>query len=118
MNSKQKGNRGERELANLLKTYGFNTRRGVQYNGRQGDADVVGINGMHIECKRCQQVKDEAFLQQAERDARKGDMPVVMYRRNHEKWKATMRLDHFMIIWCVLTDDQKRKIRDKIKFSL
>ena len=118
MNSKAKGNRGERELANLLKTYGFNTRRGVQYNGRQGDADVVGINGMHIECKRCQQVKDEAFLQQAERDARKGDIPVVMYRRNNEKWKATMRLDTFMTIWCVLTDEQKRKIRDKIKFSL
>ena len=118
MNSKQKGNRGERELANLLKTYGYPTRRGVQYNGRQGDADVIGINGIHIECKRCQKVTDEAFMKQAERDARKGDIPVVMYRRNNEQWKVTLRLNMFMTIWGMLTDEQKRKIRDKIKYSL
>ena len=118
MNSKRKGSAGERELAKILRTYGYETRRSVQYNGMQGEADVVGVNGLHIECKRCQQVRDEIFMQQAERDARKGDIPVVMYRRNNEKWKANMRLDHFMIIWSILTDEQKRKIRDKIKFSL
>ena len=118
MNSKRKGSAGERELAKKLKEYGYDTRRSVQYNGMQGEADVVGVNGLHIECKRCQQVRDEIFMQQAERDARKGDIPVVMYRRNGEKWKTNMRLDHFMIIWSMLTDEQKRKIRDKIKFSL
>lgn len=118
MNSKRKGSTGERELAKILQGYGYDARRSVQYNGLQGEADVIGVSGIHIECKRCQQVRDEVFLQQAERDARKGNIPVVMYRRNHEQWKALLRLDLFMLIWSELTEQQKQKIRDKIKFSL
>lgn len=116
MNSKRKGSAGERELAKKLRTYGYDTRRSVQYNGMQGEADIVGIDGLHIECKRCEQVRDEVFLQQAERDAKKNEIPVVMYRRNGEKWKANMRLDMFMLIWNELSDLQKHKIKEKVKF--
>lgn len=116
MNSKAKGASGERELAKLLRSYGYEARRGVQYSGLQGDADVVGVNGIHIECKRCERVNDEAFLQQAERDARKGNVPVVMYRRNNEKWKACLRLDLFMAIWSELDDAQRAKVYEKSKF--
>ena len=48
MNSRQKGARGERELASKLREYGYNTRRGQQYSGANGDADVVGLTGVHI----------------------------------------------------------------------
>ena len=99
MDSRRKGKEAENELAKLLKTYGYNTRRGQQYCGIEGDADVVGIDGLHIECKRTQQVRDEVFLQQAERDAKEGEIPVVMYRRNHEEWKVTLRLEDFMTIY-------------------
>ena len=51
MNSKQKGKRGELELAKKLQEYGFEARRGQQYSGIGGD-DVVGLEGVHIECKR------------------------------------------------------------------
>lgn len=99
VNSRQKGARGERSLAKELRKYGYNTRRGQQYCGIEGDADVVGIDGLHIECKRTQQVRDEVFLKQAERDAKEGEIPVVMYRRNHEEWKVIMRLEEFMPIY-------------------
>lgn len=53
MNSNQKGKKGERELAAILKSYGYeDSRRGQQYCGSNGDADVVGLPGIHIECKR------------------------------------------------------------------
>ena len=53
MNSNRKGKEGERELANLLKDrYGYDCRRGQQFCGSNGDADVVGLPGIHIECKR------------------------------------------------------------------
>ena len=58
------------------------------------------------------------FLQQAERDARKGEIPVVMYRRNGETWKANLRLELFMLIWNELTDLQKARIKEKVKFSV
>lgn len=101
MNSRNKGAEGERQLAKELRKYGYDTRRGQQYCGIDGNADVVGIDGLHIECKRTQQVRDEVFLQQAERDAKEGEIPVVMYRRNHEEWKVTLRLDDFMQIYKV-----------------
>ena len=120
MNSKSKGKRGELELAELLRHAGHaNARRSAQYCGNTGDAlDITGVDGLHIECKRAEQVRDEVFLQQAERDARKGDIPVVMYRRNGEKWKVNLRLELFMLIWNELTDLQKARIREKVKFSV
>ena len=51
-NSRRKGASGERELAKKLREYGYEARRGQQYCGSNGDADVVGIPGIHIECKR------------------------------------------------------------------
>lgn len=116
INSKQKGAVGERELAQLLRNQGWkDARRGVQYCGLNGNADVIGVKGIHIECKRCQQVSDERWMQQAEHDARKGEIPVVIYRRNHEKWKLLIRQDLADTIWQTLTEQQKMDIRDKIK---
>ena len=118
MNSKSKGKRGELELAELLRHAGYaNARRSAQYCGNTGDApDIVGVDGLHIECKRTEQVRDEVFLQQAERDARKGELPVVMYRRSREKWKVCIRFDMFMLMWNELTDLQKHNIKEKVKF--
>ena len=95
MNSKMKGAAGERELANKLILHGFNCRRGQQYCGANGDADVVGLPGIHIECKRVEKLNIEKALQQAEADS-KGDIPAVFHRRNRETWKVTLRLDDFM----------------------
>lgn len=99
MNSRQKGAAGERELANLLKEYGYDTRRGQQYSGANGDADVVGIPGLHIECKRVEKLNLDAALDQSKRDARKGEMPVVIHRKNRQEWKVTLSLKDFMKLY-------------------
>ena len=52
MTSRQKGKRGELEVKNLLNSYGYSCRRGQQYCGVNGDADVVGLPGIHIEVKK------------------------------------------------------------------
>lgn len=49
MNSRAKGAGGERELAKKLREYGYDCRRGQQFSGANGDADVVGLPGIHIE---------------------------------------------------------------------
>ena len=49
---REKGKRGERELAGILRDYGYNCRRGQQYCGTSGDADVIGLPDVHIEVKR------------------------------------------------------------------
>lgn len=98
MNSKSKGKRGELELAKILKSYGYDANRSVQYCGANGDADVVGLPGIHIECKRVEKLNIEKALQQAEADS-KDDIPVVFHRRNRETWKVTLRLDDFMELY-------------------
>lgn len=98
MNSREKGKRGERELATTLRGYGYGTRRGQQYCGANGDADVVGLPGIHIECKRVERLNLDDAMAQAKADA-KGDIPVVMHRKNNGEWRATMSLADFMKIY-------------------
>lgn len=120
INSKAKGKRGELELVEQLRHCGYaNARRSVQYCGKTGDApDLVGVDGLHIECKRTEHFMDEKALQQAERDSKKGDLPIVCHRRSREKWKVTLRMDMFMAIWGELNELQRHNITEKIKFSV
>lgn len=99
MNSRQKGAAGERELAKVLRSHGFETRRGQQYCGSNGDADVVGLPGVHIECKRVERLNLENAMAQSRADAREGEIPVVMHRKNNCKWLVTLSLDDFMNIY-------------------
>lgn len=99
MNSREKGASGERELAEILRKFGYTARRGQQFCGANGDADVVGIPGIHIECKRVERLNiDEAMLQ-SERDAAKHEeLPVVMHRKNRKPWRVTLNLADFIAL--------------------
>lgn len=99
MNSRQKGAAGERELAKALRFYGFETRRGQQYCGANGDADVVGLPRVHIECKRVERLNLYDAMAQSKSDAKQGEMPVVMHRKNHCDWLVTLSLEDFMKIY-------------------
>lgn len=97
--SRRKGANGELELSHILQDHGYNTRRGDQSRGGSVEADIVGIPGLHIECKRVEQLNLEKALEQSERDARVEEVPVVIHRRNREKWKVTMSLEEFLLLW-------------------
>jgi Holliday junction resolvase len=99
MNSKKKGTRGELELANLLKEKGFSeARRSQQYCGINNDADVIGIDGIHIECKRVEKLNIDEAMEQAKRDC-KANIPTVFHRKNNKEWLVTMRLDDWVELY-------------------
>ena len=98
MNSKAKGKRGELELAKELRRYGFDTRRGVQYKGSEDSPDVVGLPGIHIECKRVEKLNINVAMDQSIEDAGK-NFPSVFHRRNGRPWMVTMRLDDWMELY-------------------
>ena len=98
INSKQKGARGERELASKFREYGFDCRRGQQYNGLEGD-DVVGLPNIHIECKRVEKLNIYDSIEQAIRDAKEREFPVVFHRKNNKKWLVTVPFEVFMEIY-------------------
>lgn len=98
INSKAKGSRYEREIASKLREYGYDARRTAQYCGNTGDAsDVVGLNGIHIECKFSQQFRIYDWMAQAINDsAKSGNLPAVFFRRNNSETLVCMRLDDWI----------------------
>lgn len=101
MNSRNKGAAGERELAAKLREYGYQCRRGQQYSGANGDADVVGLPGIHIECKRVEKLNIYDAMEQSVRDANKDETPAVFHRKNNKEWLVTLRMDDFMKMYKV-----------------
>jgi Holliday junction resolvase len=102
INSKRKGKTGELELARKLKEHGYDVRRSVQYNGKEedGQADLVGLQGIHIECKRTEKLNLYDAVNQAKRDSDgKGEIPVVFHRRNNCEWLAILPLDDFIKLY-------------------
>lgn len=95
----EKGKRGERELAKILTDYGFECHRGQQYCGSNGDADVVGLSGIHIEVKRVEKLNIMKAMKQSQEDARSGELPAVFHRKNHEEWLVTMPLESWIEIY-------------------
>ena len=97
INSKQKGKKGELEVANYLKKKGLTARRGQQYQGSPNSPDVIceERSDIHIEVKRDEHLNIEKAIQQSTSDSGE-NIPVVIHRKNREKWKVTMWLDDFI----------------------
>lgn len=98
MNSRRKGKEGELSLARKLREYGYDCRRGQQYSGANGDADVVGLPGIHIECKRVERLNLTDAMHQAMRDTRAGELPAVFHRPTRaytalKRWGCDTLLD-------------------------
>ena len=72
MNSRRKGKEGELSLARKLREYGYDCRRGQQYSGAY---DAIA---------------------QAKHDAREGETPVVMHRKDRCGWLVTLELADFI----------------------
>lgn len=103
INSKQKGKRGELELANYLKSKGFTARRTQQYAGnKDGTSDVLckELENFHIEVKRVEKLNLSEAMEQSMHDAElENKIPIVVHRKNRESWKVTINLDDFLNIF-------------------
>lgn len=93
MNSRDKGKRGELELAHWLAERGHDARRGQQFSGGDDSPDVVcpSLAHIHIECKRTEAGNPYVWLAQAIRDAGPTKIPVVFHRRNDAEWVVVLR---------------------------
>lgn len=99
INSREKGARFERRLAGILRDYGYDSRRGQQYCGANGDADVIGLPGIHIEAKAVERLNIYDAMSQSKHDAKSGEIPVVMHKKNHCNILVTLELEDFMRIY-------------------
>lgn len=105
--SKRKGKTYELEVAHALKAYGFEARRTNQFCGKTDDAsDVVGLTGIHIECKHyANKAFDYAWMEQAKRDS--GDnLPAVFHRTDRHETLVTMPLADWLKLYSAYAGKQ------------
>ena len=83
MNSREKGKRGERDAAKALKEHlGWEAFRSAQVSGKFS-ADLLGVpDKIHIEVKFNAAISALRFMDQAVRDAKQGQIPLVLMREN------------------------------------
>ena len=89
-NSRAKGARYERHVAGLFRSEGYEARRGQQFSGANGDPDVIGPPGIHIEAKHVERLNLYDAVDQSKRDARDGEIPIVIHKKNHHNDLVTM----------------------------
>ncbi len=106
--SQRKGRAGELELARLLQGCGYDVQpgRAVSYGATP---DISGLPGIHIECKRAEQLRPYDWMSQAERDAvRFGDgLPAVFFRRSRSPWLVVMKLEDWLKIYRTQSEPRK-----------
>lgn len=108
--SQRKGAEGERELAAILKDYGYQCTRGGSLTFGLVP-DLEGLPGIHIEVKRVERLNIHEAMKQARRDADHfGGLPAVFHRKNREPWLVTMTLDEWMQLY-----NRAQSARDSLK---
>ena len=97
--SKEKGKRGEREVAALLRSYEFAARRGQQFSGGDDAPDVKhNIPGLHIEVKYVEKFKLWDAMAQAHEDASPSAIPVVFHRKSRKPWLVILSAEDFLTL--------------------
>ena len=93
--SRNKGARGENELAKLLSDeLGFVVKRKLG-QARDG-ADDIEVGPYRIECKRQETLAIMKWCRQVEACTKPGEIPTVVFRQNGEQWRVVLRLEHFL----------------------
>lgn len=98
--SQRKGRSGELELCRILRDHGLPVSPGLAVSF--GDTpDLVGLPGVHVECKRGERLNLRAAMDQAERDAAffHDGAPAVFHRSNRQPWLVTMKLSDWIRLY-------------------
>ena len=97
--SREKGKRGEREVAALMRDHGFEARRGQQHRGGGDSPDVIhNVPGLHVEVKFRERINVYEVLNQAHDDSHAEDTAVVFHRRANKRWIVILEADAFLRI--------------------
>ncbi len=99
--SRSKGQRGEREVAALLRARGIAAKRGYQSRGGGSEEpDVVcDLPNHRLEVKRQERLNIWAAFAQADDDCDPGDdetVPAVVFRRNRSPWMVCLRFADYL----------------------
>ena len=89
---RRKGAEAERQVAALLaESLGIAVKRKLG-QARDGGDDIQ-VGRFRLEVKRRERIQIDEWCAQVEAAAGHGDIPVVVYRRSGQPWRAVLRLE-------------------------
>lgn len=104
---REKGKRGERELAKeLTRVLGLPFARTSQFCGTAGDSDVrcASLPHLHVESKFSETFSPYSAIEQATGDASPGAVPIVCHRRRGKPWLVVLKLNDLLTLTTNLRD--------------
>ena len=99
--SRDKGKRGELEVAALMREHGFEAKRGQQHRGGSDSPDVIhSIPGLHVEVKFRERFSLYAALGKADKESETNyaDVPAIFHRQVRQPWIVTLYAEDFLHI--------------------
>lgn len=95
---RDRGARGERLLRDALNEHGLDVRRGSCF---RHESDLIGLTGVHVECKFVEHLNVRKAMEQAKVEAEKraDGMPTVFHKKARAEWLVTMRLEDWVLLY-------------------
>ena len=92
---REKGKRGERMFAKLIREHGLDDKahRGVQYQGGPDSPDITTSLPIHFEVKFVERLGVRDAYAQAETERKAGDYPVVAWKKSNAPWLAVLSME-------------------------
>lgn len=90
---RDKGARGESEVAAIFRRHGFDCDRTPNSGGLRIRGDLYGTVPAHLEVKRQEVLRIPLWLRQAADEAEPGEVPVVAFRQNRGQWYGLLPLE-------------------------
>lgn len=96
--SRDKGAQFERDVQDMARAHGFRAARRAFASGAQGGADLTGIPGVALECKRAERIELRSWWQQTANAADAGETPVLALRWSRGPALAVLELDELLAL--------------------
>ena len=88
--SRQKGQRGEREICKILaEKLGGEFKRNLMQTA-EGGYDVLGLDGWAVEVKYQEKLQIEKWWKQAVEQSSATKKPVLFFRKSREDWRVVV----------------------------
>ena len=113
LKEREKGARGERMLRDKLHELGFEeATRGFVWNHT---SDLIGLKGIHVECKFVEKLNIRNALDQAQKEAikRQDGLPTVFSKTSRKPWIVTMKLED----WAKLYKAYLKEYKEPLPFE-
>lgn len=100
INSRDKGAKYERHIAQVLRDHGFEAERGCQHSGGKDSPDVKhNMPGIHIEAKAVEKLNIWKAIAQSKKDAGEDEIPIVVFKRNYSGDYIVLPFEDFLKIF-------------------